>query len=364
MPGSRACMHVRALLGRVGRAGLPGAFRCASPFPVAALSLFFVRPPPGLGRPTCCGFFFSFVRPPCLRRSVFSGPGCLGPGRLVRPPPPFFFLFFFFLSFVRPRCLRRSVFSGPGCLGPWRLVHPPLFFFLAFLFVFFCRPPPLFFFSSLVFYSLRFCFFFAALFVVLFCLFFVFSFLPVVRCRFVCLWLWGVLVCGAVGAAVCAALCVLPGAVWRACAWLGFHALLSGAVLRLVLLGCFCCVPLSRAAVFSAFFFFALFPAFPWWSLLFWSVWCVLLFGVALSHCVLVLASVALCRLVLCHAVVCFLVLWCVVSFVAVLGSRLASSAAVACCCALSVLGRGAVSSCCAACGPCAVVPCACFWVG
>ena len=94
------------------------------------------------------------------------------------------------------------------------------------------------------------------------------------RCCFVCLWLWLVLVCGAVGAAVCGALCVLPGAVWRACAWLGFRALLSGAVLRLVLLGCFCCVLLSRAAVCSACFFFSLVRAFLWWSPLFWSVWC------------------------------------------------------------------------------------------
>ena len=90
-------------------------------------------------------------------------------------------------------------------------------------------------------------------------------------------------------------------------------------------------------------------------------LWCVLLFGVALPRCVLVLASVALCRLVLCPAVVRLLVLCCVVCFVAVLGSRLASSAAVACCCALSVLGRGAASFCCAACGPCAVFSCAVF---
>ena len=80
--------------------------------------------------------------------------------------------------------------------------------------------------------------------------------------------------CGAVGTPVCGALSVLPGAVWRACAWLGFRALLSSAVLRLVLLGCFCFVLLSHAAVFSADFFFALFRAFPWWSFLFSSVWC------------------------------------------------------------------------------------------
>ena len=37
----RVCVRVRALLGRVGRAGLPGAFWCASPFPSAALSFCF-----------------------------------------------------------------------------------------------------------------------------------------------------------------------------------------------------------------------------------------------------------------------------------------------------------------------------------
>ena len=208
-PGSRTCVRARALLGWVVRAGLPGAFWCASPFPVAALSLFFVRPPPGLGRPVCCVFFFlPFVCPCRLRRSLFSGLGCLGPGRLVRPPP-FFFLF--------------------------------------------C-PPPFFFLCSLVFCFLRSC-----------------------------------LVCVVLGRGVSCCL-----------AW-----------------------PCS-----GAFF---------------------------------LLASVALCCLVLCRAVVRLLVPCCVVCFVAVLGSRLASSAAVACCCSLSVLGRGSVLSCRAACGPCAVVPCAVF---
>ena len=48
---------VRALLGRVGRAGLLGAFWCASPFPLAALSFCFAWPPPGWGCPSlfgCC----------------------------------------------------------------------------------------------------------------------------------------------------------------------------------------------------------------------------------------------------------------------------------------------------------------------
>ena len=39
-----------------------------------------------------------------------------------------FFLFLFpFSSLLRPRCVLLCVFSGPGCLGPWRLVPPPFF---------------------------------------------------------------------------------------------------------------------------------------------------------------------------------------------------------------------------------------------
>ena len=174
-------------VGRVRRAGLPGAFWCASPFPVAGLAALFVCwAPSGLGLP-----FFLFVRPGCLRRSLFFGPGlpalgvsplppfffpfcapvvsgvlcfpprgALGLGVFLSPPPPllFFFpafprsvffpsplaIFFVFFFFVRPRCLLRSVFSGLGFLGPWRLVvapaPPPLLFFPScLLFAFFFR---------------------------------------------------------------------------------------------------------------------------------------------------------------------------------------------------------------------------------
>ena len=53
-PRSRACVRVRALLGRVGQGGLPGAFWCASPFlwPFLLRSLL-VQPPPGWGCPVC-----------------------------------------------------------------------------------------------------------------------------------------------------------------------------------------------------------------------------------------------------------------------------------------------------------------------
>ena len=59
-PGSRARVPVHALLGRVGRAGLPGAFWCVSPFlwPFCPSSLF--GPPPGWGCPCFGGFFFFF----------------------------------------------------------------------------------------------------------------------------------------------------------------------------------------------------------------------------------------------------------------------------------------------------------------
>ena len=103
--------------------------------------------------------FLFLLRPCCLWRSVFSGLGCLGPWRLLvspfLPPPAVFFLAFprsFFSSsprffFLRPRCLWRSVCSGPGCLGPWRIVVAPapppvvcsFLFVFCFLFVFFPR---------------------------------------------------------------------------------------------------------------------------------------------------------------------------------------------------------------------------------
>ena len=109
-PGSRACVGVRALLGRVGRAGLPGAFWCASPSPVAAFGALLVcLAPSGLGLPFLWLLLFF----------------------------PFFFFCPFFVFALRPRCLRLSVFSGPGCLGPWRvpvLLPPPLFFFFRFFF--------------------------------------------------------------------------------------------------------------------------------------------------------------------------------------------------------------------------------------
>ena len=156
MPGSSACVRVCALLGRVGRASLPGAFWCASPFPVASLCALLVCPAPSaLGLPSLllCPPVVSGV--PCRPAGGALGLGVLLP---PLPPPLIFFLLFLcplLLFSFRPHCLRRLVFSGRPCLGPWPLVvpqHPPFFFpflffsssffllFLCFLVVcFFCR---------------------------------------------------------------------------------------------------------------------------------------------------------------------------------------------------------------------------------
>ena len=113
-PGSRACVGVRALLGRVGRAGLPGAFWCASPSPVAAFGALLVcLAPPGWGCPFCgcCCFFpffffvlflFSRSDPVVSGFPCFPARGALGLGafRSSYPPPPFFFPVSFFPALV------------------------------------------------------------------------------------------------------------------------------------------------------------------------------------------------------------------------------------------------------------------------
>ena len=158
-------MRVLALCGRVGRAGLPGALWCASPFPLAALSFCFALPPPGWGCPPSLSLplpflvalalcFGCFSRPPAAWVFVRSRLVCVsrlavGCSLVVAPPPASLFVsrgfrrsclvpwcfFFFFFSFsspsstVRPRCLRLSLVFGPGCPGPRRCA---LFALLAF----------------------------------------------------------------------------------------------------------------------------------------------------------------------------------------------------------------------------------------
>ena len=129
------CVRVRALLGRVGRAGLPGAFWCASPFPLAALSFCFAWPPPGWGCPPlshCCClsslpwrfvFFFFFFFFPSHAWLVGVSRLAVGCSLVAAPPPPSPCL-------SRGFCRSRLV---PGCC---------FFFFFFFLgFFFLCAPP-------------------------------------------------------------------------------------------------------------------------------------------------------------------------------------------------------------------------------
>ena len=144
-PGSRACVRVRAFLGRVGRAGLPGAFWCASPFlwPVLVRSLF-ARPPLGWSCP------FSFCAPPLslafrvLRPGVPWAVVSCCPPFLPTPPlffcsPPVYFLCALPLS-VAFRVFRPGVpwALAPSCAPAPPLVcffstHPPCLFFVFFV---------------------------------------------------------------------------------------------------------------------------------------------------------------------------------------------------------------------------------------
>ena len=144
-PGSRACAHVRAFLAGSGgpaswaRFGAPHLFLW--PFLVPSLS---ARPLSGWGRPVC-GFscFLPPLRPPCLRHFVFSDPGCLGPWRLVPPPPLLVFLFL--PSSAPPLSPAFRVFQPwvPWALAPRAPPPPCLWFFLFFLSLFSPQAPPL-----------------------------------------------------------------------------------------------------------------------------------------------------------------------------------------------------------------------------
>ena len=136
-----AGVRVLALCGRVGRAGLPGALWCASPFPLAALSFCFAWPPPGWGCPplSCCPcrsslpwrralvVFLGLPLPAssCARASFVSPAWSLAALWWFLPPPPPF--------------LCHGVFVAPAwCLG---VVF--FFFFVFFFFPFFSCAPPL-----------------------------------------------------------------------------------------------------------------------------------------------------------------------------------------------------------------------------
>ena len=341
-PGSRACVRVRARLGRVGRAGLQGAFWCASAFllPLLVRSLF-AWPPPGWGRP------FSFYARPLSLPGV---PWALASFCALSPPGflfwffsfcllcPLFFVFFvfcfrrlfFLFFFVRPRCPWRFMFSGPGCLGPWRLVVPPPL------------PPFLFFFPS---HFLLVCFFF-----LLFLGFLVFVFLCLLCGAGVVCVSWAVGCAGVcfVGAVPVIALCaVLPhpsGGGWCCLLCLGVccWAWLSSVVSWWVLVSCFGCAV----------------PVWPRGPPPCGLVWCVLVFRCP------VLCSVALC----CRVVVCCraLLFVCVVACACCLSPAAAHLLCVFWGIVLCILCRLRPVPCCAAlcwC-PCLCCPCplCCFW--
>ena len=145
-PGSRACVRVRALLGRPGRAGLPGAFWCPSLFlwPLLVRSLLDL-PPPGWGCPVCgcCWVFFNifFVSFPLL---PLVAPLLCPALRVFRPRVPWALascpphpLFFSLPPLCAPRCLLLCVFPGLGALGLGVLLPPAPFSFC------FCPPPSL-----------------------------------------------------------------------------------------------------------------------------------------------------------------------------------------------------------------------------
>ena len=148
-----AGVRVLALCGRVGRAGLPGALWCASPFPLDALSFCFAWPPPGWGCPplSCCPcrsslpwrralvVFLGLPLPAssCARASFVSPAWPLAAFWWFLPPPPpylclgvfvapawclgvvFFFLFFFLPlpQLCAPVVSGFLWFPAPGALG-------------------------------------------------------------------------------------------------------------------------------------------------------------------------------------------------------------------------------------------------------
>ena len=133
-----AGVRVLALCGRVGRAGLPGALWCASPFPLAALSFCFAWPPPGWGCPplSCCPCRSSL--PWCRALVVFLGlplpASSCARASFVSPAWPLAALWWFLPP--PPPFLCLGVFVAPAwCLG--------VVFFFFFFFPFFSCAPPL-----------------------------------------------------------------------------------------------------------------------------------------------------------------------------------------------------------------------------
>ena len=360
-------------LGRVGRAGLPGAFWCAQCFAVAILGALFpfcatlvsgISCFPALGAlgprvlcpPPSLVFVFSFsppLRPCCFRSSVFSGPGCLGPWRLVPPPPSLVFLSFFAPLVSGVSCFPALVDLGFGVLCP-----PSRVFFLM------CRGVPLVRccgcvswalgrvgvccwgpcasagacvrLRSVVRYPLPVPLPFVLLPVVLrvpagaVLAALLSPVLPLVfagcappppdGCGVLCCASSCFVSCGAAG---CGTFCVVPAGVWGACVGLGSCAVWLGALLCRAVLCCFCPALLSCAAALSAgsFFLFWLFLAFPWCSGLFLFL-CSACAVLCWCACV-----VALCTVLSCPCAVC----WCFV-LLPVVSACLLLGLAVLCC--------------------------------
>ena len=121
-PGSCACAF---FLRRVGRAGLPGAFWCASRFPVAVLGALFVCSAPfGLGSP-CLWFFLlsSTSAPPLCPAFRVSRPRVPWALASCAPLPPHSEVSFF--SLLRPPVTGVPWFPALGALGLGVLSPPP-----------------------------------------------------------------------------------------------------------------------------------------------------------------------------------------------------------------------------------------------
>ena len=122
LPGTHTSVRTEAARLLVSRvcSGAPAHSCCRSGF---------FRAPSGLPGPSVCVSVCVCVRrPPCVRPSIVSGPGCPGPGWLVVAPPALS------LFFSAPLVSAFLLFPAPGAVGQgaFRLPPPPfLFLFLS-----------------------------------------------------------------------------------------------------------------------------------------------------------------------------------------------------------------------------------------
>ena len=132
-PGSHSCVRVCAPLGRVGWAGLFGAFWCASQLPVAGLGALFVGSAPselGFALPVVVAAFFFFCAPRLSLAFRVFRPGVPWASAACGPPPLFFFFFFL------PPPPSAFFFSSAFLL--FFLFGGFFFRFLSFLFLLYC----------------------------------------------------------------------------------------------------------------------------------------------------------------------------------------------------------------------------------